>query len=85
MLRTCVIELQGSWDKHLPLMEFSYNNTFHSSLGMAPYETLYGRKYRTPVCWNEVGERQLVGPKIVQLTTEKIQLIQDRLKEAQDR
>ena len=52
---------------------------------MAPYEALYGRKCRTPVCWDEVGERQLVGPEIVQMTTEKIQLIQDRLKEAQDR
>ena len=69
----------------MPLMEFAYNNTFHSSLRMAPYEALYGRKCRTPVCWDEVGERQLVGPEIVQLTTEKIQLIQDRLKEAQDR
>ena len=57
MFRTCVIELQGSWDKHLPLMEFAYNNTFHSSLGMAPYEALYGRKCRTPIYWDEVGER----------------------------
>ena len=82
MLRTYVMELQGSWDKHLPLMEFSYNNTFHSSLRMAPYEALYGRKCRTPICWDEVGKMQLVGPKIVQMTTEKIQLIRDRLKEA---
>ena len=52
---------------------------------MAPYKALYGRKCKTPVCWDEVGERQLVGPEIVQLTTEKIQLILDRLKEAQDR
>ena len=66
-------------------MEFAYNNTFHSSLGMAPYEALYCRKCRTPIYWDEVGERQLVGPEIVQLTTEKIQLIRDRLKEAQDR
>ena len=68
-----------------PLMEFSYNNTFHSSLGMAPYEALYGRKCKTPDCWDEGGERQLVGPEIVQLATKKIQLIRDRLKEAQDR
>ena len=85
MLQTCVIELQGSWDKHLPLIEFAYNNSFHSSLGMAPYEALYGRKCRTPVYWDEVGKRQLVGPEIVQMTIEKIQLIRDRLKEAQDR
>ena len=66
-------------------MEFAYNNTVYSSLGMAPYEALYGRKCRTPIYWDEVGERQLVGPEIVLLTTEKIQLIRDRLKEAQDR
>ena len=84
MLQTCVMELQGGWDKHLPLIEFAYNNTFHSRLGMAPYEALYGKKYRTPVCWDKVGERQLVSPEILQMTTEKIQLIRDRLKEAQD-
>ena len=85
MLRACVIEFRGSWDKHLPLIEFAYNNSFHASLGMAPYEALYGRKYRTLVCWDEAGERKLVGPKIVQLTTDKIQLIRSRLKAAQDR
>ena len=77
-----MIELQGSWDKHLPLMEFAYNNTFHSSLGMAPYEALYGRKCRTPICWDEGRKRQLVCPEIVQMTTKKIQLIRDRLKKA---
>ena len=76
------MELLGSWDKHLPLMEFTYNNTFYSSVGMAPYEALYSRKFRTPICWDEVGKTQLVGPEIMQLTTEKIQLIRDRLKEA---
>ena len=85
MLRACVMEFKGSWDKHLPLMEFSYNNSYHTSLGMAPYEALYGRRCRTPVCWNEVGERKLVGPEIVQLTTDKIDLICSRLKVAQDR
>ena len=57
ILQTCVMELQGSWDKHLSLIEFAYNNTFHSSLEMIPYEALYGRKCRTPVCWNKVGDR----------------------------
>ena len=85
MLRACVMEFKGSWDKHLPLMEFSYNNSHHASLGMAPYEALYGRKCRTPICWNEAGERKLVGPEIVQLTTDKIELIRSRLKAAQDR
>ena len=80
-----MMEFKGSWDKHLPLMEFSYNNSYHTSLGMTPFEALYGRRCRTPVCWNEVGERKLVGPEIVQLTTDKIDLIRSRLKVAQDR
>ena len=84
MLQTSMMELQVSWDKYVPLMEFSYN-TFHSSLGMAPYKALYGKKCRTLVCWDEVRERQLVNPEIVQITIEKIKLIRDRLKEAQDR
>ncbi|KAA0041712.1 reverse transcriptase [Cucumis melo var. makuwa] len=61
MLRACVLQLKGSWDTHLPLMEFAYNNNYQSSIGMAPYEALYGRPCITPVCWNEVGERKLVG------------------------
>ena len=79
------MEFKGSWDKHLPLMEFSYNNSNHASLGMTPYEALYGRKCRTPVCWNEAGERKFVGPEIVQLTIDKIEVICSRLKAAQDR
>ena len=66
-------------------MEFLYNNSHHASLGMAPYEALYGRKCRTPVCWNEAGERKFVGPEIVQLTIDKIEVICSRLKAAQDR
>ena len=85
MLRACVMEFKGSWDTHLPLMEFAYNNSYQTSIGMAPYEALYGRKCRTPVCWDEVGERKLIGPEIVQITSEKIQLIRQRLKIANDR
>ena len=85
MLRACVLEFRGSWDTHLPLMEFAYNNSYQTSIGMAPYEALYGRKCRTPVCWDEVGERKLVGPEIVQVTCDKIKVIRDRLKIAQDR
>ena len=66
-------------------MEFASNNSYPASIGMAPYETLYGRKCRTPVCWDEVGERKLVGPEIVQMTCDKIKVIRDRLKIAQDR
>ena len=56
MLRACVIDFKGSWDDHLPLIEFAYNNSYHSSIQMAPYEALYGRRYRSPVGWFEVGE-----------------------------
>ena len=79
MLRACVLDLKGSWEIHLPLIEFAYNNSYHSSIEMAPFKALYGRKCRSPICWNEVGERKLLGPKLVQLTTEKIQLIRERL------
>ncbi|KAL0549271.1 hypothetical protein IC582_013752 [Cucumis melo] len=85
MLRACVLQLKGSWDTHLPLMEFAYNNNYQSSIGMAPYEALYGRPCRTPVCWNEVGERKLVGPELVQITTINIKLIRENLRKAQDR
>ncbi|GJR31352.1 putative reverse transcriptase domain-containing protein [Tanacetum coccineum] len=63
MLRTCVIDFGGSWDRHLPLVEFSYNNSYHASIKAAPFEALYGRKCRSPVCWSEVGDSQLTGPK----------------------
>nr|GEX43596.1 putative reverse transcriptase domain-containing protein [Tanacetum cinerariifolium] len=74
-----------SWVKHLPLCEFSYNNSYHASIKAAPYEALYGRKCRSPVCWAEVGEAQLTGPKLIQETTEKIVLIKQRIQAAQDR
>ena len=79
------MEFRGSWDTHLLLMEFAYNNSYQASIGMTPYEALYGRKCQTLVCWNEVGERKLVGPEIVQVTCDKIKVIRDRLKIAQDR
>ena len=85
MLRACVLDLKGSWETHLPLIEFAYNNSYHSSIEMAPFEALYGRRCRSPICWNEVGERKLLGPELVQLTTEKIQLIRERLLAAQSR
>ncbi|GJY83939.1 putative reverse transcriptase domain-containing protein [Tanacetum coccineum] len=74
-----------SWVKHLPLAEFSYNNSYHASIKAAPYEALYGRKCRSPVCWAEVGEAQLTGPEMIQETTEKIVLIKQRIQAAQDR
>ena len=69
MLRACVLDFQGSWVEHLPLIEFAYNNSFQSSIGMAPYEALYGRPCRSPMCWTESGEATLIGPELVQETT----------------
>ncbi|GKC55208.1 putative reverse transcriptase domain-containing protein [Tanacetum coccineum] len=71
MLRACVIDFGKGWVNHLPLVEFSYNNSYHASIKVAPFEALYGRKCRSPVCWAEVGEVQLTGPEIVQETIEK--------------
>ncbi|KAL0421149.1 UNVERIFIED_CONTAM: Retrovirus-related Pol polyprotein from transposon, partial [Sesamum latifolium] len=85
MMRACVIEFRGNWDDHLPLIEFAYNNSFHSSIGMAPYEALYGRKCRSPICWDIEGLRQLEGPELVQETVDKIQTVKQCLKAAQDR
>ena len=62
MLRACALDFKKSWDEHLSLLEFSYNNSFHYSIDMAPYEALYERKCRTPLAWCEVGERLILGP-----------------------
>nr|GFA81952.1 putative reverse transcriptase domain-containing protein [Tanacetum cinerariifolium] len=85
MLRACVIDFGSSWDKHLPLVNFSYNNSYHASIKAAPFEALYGRKCRSPICWNEVGESQLTGPEVVQETTEKIVQIKSRMLTARSR
>ncbi|GKD76723.1 putative reverse transcriptase domain-containing protein [Tanacetum coccineum] len=84
MLRACVLDFRGSWDVYLLLVEFSYNNSYHSSVRCAPFEALYGRKCRSPIMWSEIGEGQLIGPELVQDTTEKISQIKDRLKAARD-
>ncbi|GJV54628.1 putative reverse transcriptase domain-containing protein [Tanacetum coccineum] len=84
MLRACVLDFGGSWDVHLLLVEFSYNNSYHSSVRCAPFESLYGRKCRSLILWAEVGEGQLIGLELVQETTE-ISQIKDRLKAARDR
>jgi len=66
-------------------MEFNYINSHQTTIGMAPYEALYGRKCRTPICWEEIGERKLLGSEMVQLTTDRVRVIKKRMKEAQDR
>ncbi|GJX97958.1 putative reverse transcriptase domain-containing protein [Tanacetum coccineum] len=85
MLRACVIDFGKGWVNHLPLVEFSYNNSYHASIKAVPFEALYGRKSRSPVCWAEVGEVQLTGPEIVQETTEKVIQIKQRIQAAYDR
>nr|GEU60851.1 putative reverse transcriptase domain-containing protein [Tanacetum cinerariifolium] len=72
MLRACMINFESSWDRHLPLVEFSYNNIYHVSIKAAPYEALYGWKCRSPVCWSEVGDSQPIGPELIWDTSEKI-------------
>ncbi|GJX74543.1 putative reverse transcriptase domain-containing protein [Tanacetum coccineum] len=85
MLRACVLDFGKNWDRHLPLVEFSYNNSYHTSIKAAPFEALYGRKCRSPVCWAEVGDAQLTGPAIIHETTEKIVQIKSRIQAARDR
>ncbi|KAI3811028.1 hypothetical protein L1987_20743 [Smallanthus sonchifolius] len=80
MLRACVIDFGGNWDSHLSLIEFSYNNSYHTSINMAPFEALYGRKCRSPICWNEIGEAQITGPELIQETSDKIFQIRDNIR-----
>ena len=79
------MEFGGNWEEHLSLVEYTYNNSYQSTIGMTPFEALYGRKCRTPLCWEEVGNRKLYGAELIQITTEKVRIIKDRMKVAQDR
>ncbi|GKE61608.1 putative reverse transcriptase domain-containing protein [Tanacetum coccineum] len=85
MLRVCVMDFGKGWYRHLPLIEFSYNNNYHTSIKAGPFKALYGRKCRSPICWAEVGDTQLTGPEIVRETTEKIIQIKHRLQASRDR
>nr|GEV89844.1 putative reverse transcriptase domain-containing protein [Tanacetum cinerariifolium] len=85
MLRACVIDFGNGWERHLPLVEFSYNNSYHASIKAAPSKALYGRKCRSPVCWAEVRDAQLTGPELIHETTKKIVQIKQRIQAAQDR
>ncbi|GKD14868.1 putative reverse transcriptase domain-containing protein [Tanacetum coccineum] len=80
-----IISDRDSWDRHLPLVEFSYNKSYHTSIKAAPFEALYGQKCRSPICWAEVGDAQLTSPEIVHETTEKIIQIKNRIQVARDR
>ena len=85
MLRACVISSNGSWEKWLPLVEFSYNNTYQESIKMAPFEALYGRKCRTSLNWVEPGERRYYGIDFVEEAEKQVHIIQQHLKVAQSR
>nr|GEZ37094.1 putative reverse transcriptase domain, ribonuclease H-like domain, aspartic peptidase domain protein [Tanacetum cinerariifolium] len=85
MLRACAIDFGKGWEKHLPTVKFSYNNSYHASIKVAPFEVLYGQKCRSHVCWAEVGDTQLTGPKIIHETTEKIVQIRQHLQATRDR
>ena len=80
-----MIDYEGSWDRHIPLVEFVYSNSFQSSIGMAPYKALYGRKCITPLCWTESSEKKIIGPDLIQETEEKVKMIREILKVATDR
>ena len=85
MLRECFLDHKCSWEEHFPLVEFAYNNSYQASIQMAPYEALYGRPCRSPLCWTEVGESSITGPDLIRDTSEKVSLIQQRLLTAQSR
>ncbi|XP_070004523.1 uncharacterized protein [Nicotiana sylvestris] len=85
MLRAYVIDFEGSWNLFLPLAEFAYNNNFQSSIQMAYYEALYGRRCHSPVCWFEPGEARLLGTDLVRDALDKVKVIQERLRASQSK
>ena len=85
MLRACVLDLKGSWEEHLPLVEFAYNNSYQGSIQTEPYEALYGRPCRSSNYWTEVGESSITSPGLIRDTSEKVNLIRKRLFTAQSR
>jgi hypothetical protein len=84
-LRACALQHGGSWDKSLPYAEFSYNNSYQASLKMSPFEALYGKKCRTPLYWDQTGERQFFGPELIQEAGEQVRIIRENLRVAQTR
>jgi hypothetical protein len=84
-LRACVLHNGKNWDKRLSLAEFSYNNSYQSSLKMASFEALYGRRCRTPLNWSQAGEREIFGPGLVREAEHKVRVIKKNLEAAQAR
>ena len=85
ILRACVLDHKGGWEEHLPLVEFAQNNSYQASIQMTPYEALYGRPCRSPICWTEVGESSITGPDLIRDTSEKVSLIRQHLLMTQSR
>ena len=85
MFMVCVMDFKGNWGDHLLWIEVLYNNSYHACIAMLPYEALYGRKYRFLICWEEVGERKVLGPELVQHTKKIIEIIKKRMFKAQSR
>ncbi|KAG8500640.1 hypothetical protein CXB51_002642 [Gossypium anomalum] len=85
MLRCCILEFSGSWERYLPLVEFAYNNSFQSSIKMAPYEALYGRKCRIPLFWTELSESKIFGVDLIKDAEQKVKIIHEILKAVSDR
>lgn len=79
------MEFSGNWDEQLPLVEFTYNNSYHRTIGIAPFEALYGRKCQTPLCWANPEDQEILGPELITETTKTIKLIQERLKATNSR
>ena len=82
MLRMCVLDFGGDWERYLPFIEFGNSNSYHSTIAIAPYEALHGRKCKSPVCWMEIRDKHVEGLDLILETSEKIPLIQNRLKTA---
>ena len=85
MLRACVLDHKGNWEEYFPLVEFAYNNSYQASIQMTPYEALYGRPCRSPICWTEVGDSSINGSELIRDTYEKVNLIRRHLFTAQSR
>nr|GFB92877.1 putative nucleotidyltransferase, ribonuclease H [Tanacetum cinerariifolium] len=85
MLRSCALEWTGNWDDYICLVEFANNNSWHASIKCAPFEMLYGRKCRAPICWDQVGERVIEGPEMIEVTNAKVAVAKEKLKEARTR
>ena len=80
-----MLDFHGSWEDHLHLVEFANNNSFHTSIGMAPFAALYGRKCRSPLSWDDVGEREIFGPELIERSVDAVRIIRERLRIAHDR